>query len=214
MNPGIYKYTSPTGKIYIGKTIDLNRRKQEYKRLQCKNQPKLYYSFNKHGFENHIYEEIICDKSELIQLEIKLKEEVINNLGWDYALFCNTHDEGNNSLPLSIRTKISEANKGKHEWTEEMKIKAVHNRKQTIENNGGHNWGHKIKQSQTGVPKPGKYKPVYQYDNQGNFIQKWDSVKDAETYYGKDPNKDNISATARGNQKTAYGFVWSYSIIA
>lgn len=210
MNSGIYKYISPTGKIYIGKTIDLKRRKQEYKRLQCTGQPKLYYSFCKYGYDNHIYEEIECDLSDLLELEIKYKLEVINNLGWEYALFYKTHDEGGNELPLIVRNKISESNKGKHKWTDNMKIKAVQNRKQTIQNNGGYNWGHKIKQSQAGVEKPGKWKPVYQYTKENIFIKEWKSVKDAELFYGKDPDKDNISAAARGNQKTAYGYIWKY----
>jgi predicted GIY-YIG superfamily endonuclease len=37
----IYKITSPTGKIYIGQTINLLGRIKSYKHLSCKNQRKL-----------------------------------------------------------------------------------------------------------------------------------------------------------------------------
>ena len=54
----IYKITSPSGKIYIGQTIDLVRRKSKYKRLCCKQQPKIYNSIIKYGWEKHIFEVI------------------------------------------------------------------------------------------------------------------------------------------------------------
>jgi group I intron endonuclease len=53
---GIYKITSPTNKIYIGQSVDIERRFKEYKRLNCKKQTKLYFSLKKHGVENHVFE--------------------------------------------------------------------------------------------------------------------------------------------------------------
>jgi len=54
----IYMITSPTGRIYIGSTIDLDQRIKSYICLQCKSQIKLYNSFKKYGFENHMFEVI------------------------------------------------------------------------------------------------------------------------------------------------------------
>lgn len=64
---GIYKITSPTGKVYIGQSEDINRRFGEYKRLKnCKRQTKLYRSFKKHGVENHQFDIIeYCSEHEL-----------------------------------------------------------------------------------------------------------------------------------------------------
>ena len=53
---GIYKITSPSNKIYIGQGIDIYIRWNEYKRLKCKRQPKLYASLKKHGVDNHKFE--------------------------------------------------------------------------------------------------------------------------------------------------------------
>jgi hypothetical protein len=52
--------------------------------------------------------------------------------------------------------------------------------------------------------------PVFQYDKKGNFIKKWEAACIAEDYFNsKDRRKcDNIRACIRGNQKTAYGFIW------
>lgn len=61
---GIYKITSPSGKIYIGQSRDIDRRFREYKNMRCKTQQKLYCSFISHGVENHIFEIIeICDNN-------------------------------------------------------------------------------------------------------------------------------------------------------
>lgn len=53
---GIYKITSPSGKIYIGQSWDIEGRFKRYKRLGCKPQIKLYSSLEKHGCENHKFE--------------------------------------------------------------------------------------------------------------------------------------------------------------
>lgn len=53
---GIYKITSPIGRIYIGQTNKLQRRFKRYRNLDCKGQTRLYRSFEKHGVENHTFE--------------------------------------------------------------------------------------------------------------------------------------------------------------
>lgn len=63
---GIYKITSPTKKIYIGQSINIERRFETYKKLHCKKQLKLYRSFLKYGTENHTFEIVEeCKKEEL-----------------------------------------------------------------------------------------------------------------------------------------------------
>lgn len=53
---GIYKITSPSGKIYIGQSRDLDKRLKSYKcgSSKTKGQPKLYNSFEKYGIDNCI----------------------------------------------------------------------------------------------------------------------------------------------------------------
>jgi group I intron endonuclease len=52
----IYKITSPSDKVYIGKSVDIKQRFGFYKRLKCKSQPKLYNSLVKYGYDNHKFE--------------------------------------------------------------------------------------------------------------------------------------------------------------
>ena len=67
----IYKITSPTGKIYIGKTMNVKVRFRQYKGLACKTQPALYKSFFKYGVNNHKFEIIgLFNESELSDKEM------------------------------------------------------------------------------------------------------------------------------------------------
>jgi len=72
---GIYKLTSPSGKIYIGQSYDIEYRMRYYRSNNCKQQRKLYHSLLKYGFENHLFEvlEEIQEQNKVIldALEIK-----------------------------------------------------------------------------------------------------------------------------------------------
>lgn len=57
---GIYKITSPTKKVYIGQSVNIERRFKEYKRSLAKGQVLLNRSFLKYGIERHKFE-IICE---------------------------------------------------------------------------------------------------------------------------------------------------------
>lgn len=57
---GIYKITNSKRKIYIGQSVNIERRFKEYKRSLAKGQVLLNRSFLKHGIESHKFE-IICE---------------------------------------------------------------------------------------------------------------------------------------------------------
>jgi predicted GIY-YIG superfamily endonuclease len=46
----IYKITSPSEKVYIGQSRNIQRRVKNYKRIDCKQQTILYNSINKYGW--------------------------------------------------------------------------------------------------------------------------------------------------------------------
>jgi group I intron endonuclease len=124
MNIGIYKITSPSNKIYIGQSIDVKSRKNQYKRLNCKKQPKLYNSLKKYGWEQHEFDIIEeCSLEQLNEKEIYWKQHYVNFYGWDKMLFCelvDAHTGGKRSK--ETKKKMSESRKGKKD-TEETKIK-------------------------------------------------------------------------------------------
>jgi len=69
---GIYKITSPSGRIYIGQAVDIHKRWNRYKNLhKCViPQTKIYRSLIKYGAENHIFEIV-----ETCELQILLDRE-------------------------------------------------------------------------------------------------------------------------------------------
>lgn len=66
---GIYKITNPKGKIYIGQAYNLEERKGEYRKLECKGQPKIYNSLVKYGFSEHIFE--VVEECSIEELNIR-----------------------------------------------------------------------------------------------------------------------------------------------
>ena len=107
---GIYKITNPKGKIYIGQSINIEKRKGSYEHARCKGQPKIYYSIKKYGWENHIHEIIEeCSKEMLNEREtfwkIHYLEQVDND--WLKVLFCELHDPGTGGyLSENIKLKM------------------------------------------------------------------------------------------------------------
>lgn len=55
---GVYKITSPTGKVYIGQSKNIHKRWNSYKSMSKGNirQPKLINSFKKYGVPHHVFE--------------------------------------------------------------------------------------------------------------------------------------------------------------
>jgi group I intron endonuclease len=67
----IYKITSPSGRIYIGKTVNTNSRITSYRNNNNIGQPLIYQSIKKYGWESHLFEIIHnAPENELNELEI------------------------------------------------------------------------------------------------------------------------------------------------
>ena len=75
-----------------------------------------------------------------------------------------------------------------------------------IDNNKSHNYLNNLQWiTKKDNVRKGRNKPILQYDLDGNFIREWECAADV----GKEV-KSNISSCAKGNRKTAYGFIWKY----
>lgn len=100
---GIYKITSPSGKIYIGQSKHcLYRWKYHYSKLHCKRQRYLYNSLLKHGYNNHKFEVIEkCNLDKLDELEIKYIQQYNST---DKTIGMNLR-AGGNGVVISDETK-------------------------------------------------------------------------------------------------------------
>jgi len=72
---GIYKITSPSGKIYIGQSVDILSRINKYKNAKCITQPIILNSILKYGWGSHLFEIVCeCEKQELNEKERHYQE--------------------------------------------------------------------------------------------------------------------------------------------
>jgi group I intron endonuclease len=128
---GIYKITSPSSKVYIGQSIDIDKRFNQYKSIsQTRGQKRLHYSLKKYGVENHLFETIeLCDVILLNERE-RYWQDFYNVLkdGLN-CLLTNTNDSikvysdstiekirvGNlgKTIPASVRKQTSDTMKSK-----------------------------------------------------------------------------------------------------
>lgn len=129
---GIYKITSPSGRIYIGQSINIDRRKRYYKILKCKNQPKIYRSLKKYGWDKHKFEVIHqCTKEELNDLEVYYIE-LYQCFNSEFGL--NLQSGGTARLHTEeTKEKIRKANIGRKMTDEQKKkLKAAWDIRKTI----------------------------------------------------------------------------------
>ena len=107
---GIYKITSPSNKIYIGQSTNIEKRIIPYQRLYCKSQTKLYNSLKKYGWDNHKFEIIEeCSESLLIERENYWKDyyKVLSTP----SLCCRKDGKGG-YLSQETKDLISKSSKG------------------------------------------------------------------------------------------------------
>ena len=117
---GIYKITSPTNKINIGQSWDIDKRENLYSQLGCKGQIKLYNSLVKYGWTQHKFE-IIYELPQDITQEVLDQYEI---------LYINQYKECGFKM-MNIREGGS---RGKLSEETKLKIKYHPNRGKSISN--------------------------------------------------------------------------------
>lgn len=109
---GIYKITSPSGRIYVGQSRDIKKRFNKYKGIHCKEQPILYNSLRKYGVENHVFEVIEECEFEYLNIRERYWQDYYNVLGKKglNSMLTET-DEKPRVVSKETKAKIA---KGKH----------------------------------------------------------------------------------------------------
>ena len=103
---GIYKITSPSNKVYIGRSVNILARFNYYKYSKKDSQRKLYNSFKKYGISSHKFEIIISGNfnntllNELERHYIQLYNTTYNGLN------LTTGGEGLEGYKHSEKTKL------------------------------------------------------------------------------------------------------------
>ncbi len=229
----IYKITSPSGRVYVGQTFNMNRRMNDYKNLSCSGQKRIYASLRKYGFDAHSFEVLyggFCSPSELTKLEAHFIAELdsagkngLNILKSGAVYLRSSEPRKVTVMSKETRKKISDTHKGKVMTNfSKMKISL---------NNGMKNPVHVAtmrdamvkaintpeclsKRSQSlkklyaekGHPKS---KKVHQFTIEGEFVKEFPSTMEAARQLGTSDGR--ISDCCRGERKTHRGFKFKYA---
>lgn len=183
MTPYIYKKTIvKTGKSYIGKHNgkDLNYKGSGSKYLND-------YAKYVHNRDEDLIEEVleyVDDESMLdIREEYWLNKFDVKNNDNFYNLINKSHGGNRSGISLSkkIKDKISKSKKGTPAWNKGLK----------------NSWSHKTQ------------KGVIQLDSSGNFIEEFNSIKEAAQL--TESSKSSICNACKGKIKSSKGYIWVYS---
>jgi group I intron endonuclease len=225
---GIYKIINPKGRIYIGQSVNIERRKGNYSKLQdCKNQIKLYRSLKKYGFSSHIFEVLEeCTIDELNKKE-RYWQDFYNVLEEGLNCKLTKTEDKSGLMSKELRDRLSKSHLQRNS-TEEGKIsirKRVENtdyikrtantdyKKKVLNTDYAKrtlNFDYEKKVNNTNYSEIGKkhMKAVQQFTKEGIFIREWSSVKEAgETLKIQ---RGDISGCCRGVNKSSGGFIWKY----
>ena len=215
----IYKYTSPSGKVYIGQTINETKRRQNWFSSKYHYAgTKIDRARAKYGRENFKYEILVKNVYSCKKLAI----EDLNRLETYYIGKYDSYNNGYNCtiggegvsnwiMPeaqkqhmrdINIGKKLSEETKRKIQlWTKwywntpEGKLKA-----------SLHSKGKSNPKAIEAMSK-NRERAVIQLTMDGKYIREFSSVKEAYKFLGR---VGNIYAVCQGKRKSAFGYKWKY----
>ena len=187
---GIYKITSPSGKIYIGQSVNIDNRFYRYSivSVNIKGQTRLYRSFLKYGVINHEFESIEeCEESLLNERE-RYWQDFYDVTGPN-GLNCRLTKTKDKSGRVSEETifRMSEAQKGNNNWL--GKTHSEESKEKIRQAKIGTKFSYEVNKSKGRKGRISSRKGIFskdhprsikvgQYDMNMKLIREWDSLMD------------------------------------
>lgn len=183
---GIYKITSPSGKNYIGQSIDIDRRKKQYQKI-TKKQTLLYNSIKKYGLDSH----------EFFILETINGEELSNDelIKWLDAKEIFYSLKFNSMFPNGLNLRIG---RGGGRCSEEAKRKNRESHAGKKRLPFSEEWRYKLGSAQRGVPRSEETKEKIRKSNSGKNCYLFGKHHTEEF-------KQKVSAKLRGENNPMFG---------
>lgn len=205
----IYKITSPTGRIYVGKTINLNKRLKSYELNPNKQQRFIYASLVKYGYFNHkieIVKEGLMSDNLLSRYEIYFIKH-FNSYYYNnkkFGMNLTLGGDGTNGMRLS-KSSIS---------------KMIYTKKHTPPTEKEIALREKLRKMKLGNPLPKTREwlrnnglanriPILQYGLDGKFIREWSGAIEVEGSLGF--SRKAIVCNLKHKTKMSCGFIWRYT---
>jgi len=205
-NIGVYKITVKDH-LYVGSTaISFKRRISNHLSNLTKGKhanPILQSLYNKYGYVDFEIIEIVEDKENVLKRE----QYYIDTLNPDINICKLAKSSLGRIVSQETRNKISNALKGRP-LTKETIEKQV-----SIRKGKPLSESHRKSLSLIGIKNnTKKAKSVLQFDKEGVFIQRWNSVSEINRLLGY--HKGNIRSCCNGLLKTSHNYMWKYEDIS
>lgn len=124
----IYKITSPTGRIYIGQSKNIEKRLTYYSGLQCAEQRKIYASLVKYGWSNHNFEILeTCHYSDIDEREKYLISHYNSASVFNLNILHGGKGSAGRVWTRELRDKLRVANTGRKQSPETIQKKRIAN---------------------------------------------------------------------------------------
>ena len=193
---GIYKITSPSGKIYIGQSQNIEKRKYYYQKKCSKSQPKLHNSILKYGFENHKFEIVEECDVELLNERERFYQDLYNVLSDNGLNLCLTKTNDKVLIRgVEYRKNASIAQKNKCKSVNLRQSKTLSNNKENNKRLFLANEKRKIKIG------------VFDF-NSDEKIEEFSSIRECSRILGFD--RKSIKMSCDNIYPYAYGFKFKY----
>lgn len=115
---GIYSITSPSGRVYIGQSWEINERFGNYRRRECTKQRVLLFSFQKYGVEAHTFEvvHVVPFNGEQSEMD-RLEQFYMDTYRARGIALLNCREAGSNGrLSEETKRRVSDGLKGNIPW--------------------------------------------------------------------------------------------------
>ena len=216
----IYKYTSPSGKSYIGQTINSLERRARANGVGYKHCPVFYKAIQKYGFQNftcEILKTITEDSLENVGKQLDIWEQYYIDMYNSLSPNGYNIRAGGESKATFSKDSLTHLSGSQHpNWRNDLdeeeiiklyqsgqSLKAISEQlqepKETI----------KRHLQDKEVLKEKKYNcPVVKLDKQGNIVNRWSSASEAERQEGV--SKNSIGRCCRERRRPYKGFTYRF----
>lgn len=210
---GIYKITSPTGKVYIGQSWHIKRRWNDHRRNLPGKHRRLHSSFISHGVEQHRFDILHTLPNDVTQNILNEYEQFYMDMFRDSGIqLLNIKEGGNGYGKHTEETKHIIKQKRSFQVVSDEQRKKTSIFFSTIKRTP--EWVAKVAaksrgRKRTDDQKRKLMKPIIQYSISGELIKKWDCSRIA----AKELNtvESNICNCLTNRSKSAVGFKWVYA---
>lgn len=213
---GIYRITNPKGRVYVGQSVDIEKRHKNYQTLaNCKSQLKLYRSLVKYGFSNHIFEVVEECKVEELNTTERCWQDFYNVLveGLNCRLTA-TKDKSGKCSKESIERRVANTDyvllqqKRALNTDYEKRTANTNYKKRTLNTDYSSFQERKVANTDYDAIAKKNCKPICQYTKEGIYLREWDSIRQAGEYLKL--HRTDITQCCKERRKSAGGFAWKY----